>query len=97
MVRHKKTQEQVRRVFVHCFRHLKRMGYKQRLTAFGLYPLAGTWGHRGALLWIGGNDKLRGNRKTIAREHVATSSRSASFAILVVNAWNKLPEDVVEA
>lgn len=53
-------------------------------------------GHREAILQIKGNKTLRGNKKTIVREHVITGLRGISLAVLVVNCWNKLPGEVVE-
>lgn len=50
---------------------------------------------RGAPLWIKRNDIPRDNAKTILRDHVTARLKGESTAILVVNCWNKLPEEVV--
>lgn len=49
--------------------------------------------YRGALSQTRENETVRGNGEKVVRTHVNNGLRSRSFAIRLLNGWNKKPEE----
>jgi ribonuclease P/MRP protein subunit RPP40 len=108
-----KLLEKTQRRFTRWFKHLKGRSYKDRLKALGLFSLQrrrlrgdlievfkllnGLSNPGSQLLELSDSTQLRGNIMKLTKKRVRSRQRAQFFTERVVNHWNKLPNEVVQA
>ena len=105
--------EKVQRRITKCVPELKDLSYEDRLKALQLPTLAfrrlradmiqvyriltGIDNIKQEHFFTMSSNQTRGNDKKIAKYCVRTELRKNSFSVRVVNAWNKLPNNVINS
>lgn len=111
LVKDKQTLERVQRRFTKLFVKIRKMEYSDRLRSLDLFSLErrrmrgdlietfkilkGLTDSGKHLFSLNGNTALRGHEMKLAKPQASNNARAHFFSCRVVNAWNKLPSEVV--